>query len=90
MPPDSQPRIWVENKKKRLKFAKKILSKFEREMNGDEWLDQVLTVNESWFYHKKIGKKQETCTCKRQGEPPDTIERRSRYDVKTMVCVLFR
>jgi histone-lysine N-methyltransferase SETMAR len=76
-----------QNKIKRVEFAKAMLSK----LNSEEWrLDQILTGDESIFYHRKIEKRAIASSWKRQGEPPDTIVKRDRFEAKSMVSIFFR
>ena len=75
------------NKSNRLTFARNMLAK----LKSGEWrLDQIITGDECWIYHKKIHKRQESSTWKRRGEPPDAVVRRQQNDAKTMFCVFIR
>jgi len=76
-----------QHKQRSLEFAKAMLQK----LNSGEWrIDQILTGDECIFYHRKIEKRAETSSWKRQDEPPDTIVKRDRFEAKTMVCIFFR
>jgi len=79
--------LTCENKKKRLDFAKTMLSKFER---GELRQDQIVTGDECWIYHRKICKAASNASWKKRDEPPDTIVKRGRNEAKTMFCVFFR
>ena len=81
------------NKQRRLEFSKAMLQK----LNSGEWrMDQIMTGDECIFYHRKIEKQIErmtgaaTSSWKRQGEPPDTIVKRDRFEAKTMFSIFFR
>jgi len=75
------------NKQRRVEFAKAMLHKF----NSGEWrIDQILTGDESIFYHRKIEKRAQTSSWKRACEPPDTVVRRDRFEPKSMICIFFR
>jgi histone-lysine N-methyltransferase SETMAR len=76
-----------EHKAKRLQFAKDMLAKLR---SGDWRLDQILTGDESWFYHRQIRKRSDCKTWKSKGDPPEVLVKRGRYEDKTMVSIFFR
>jgi len=75
------------NKKKRLDFARLMLHKFD---TGQWRLDEILTGDECFIYHRKMDKRQHSATWKKRGEPADPKVRRDRFEAKTMVSVFFR
>lgn len=75
------------NKKKRLDFAIQMLNQFD---TGKWRLDEILTGDECFIYHRKMDKKQDSATWKRRGEPADPKVKRDRFEAKTMVSVFFR
>ena len=76
-----------QNKRQRLQFAKDMLAKLD---SGQWRLDQIITGDESWFYHRKIGKKNSNATWVVDGQEPATVVRRDRFERKTMFCVFFK
>jgi len=76
-----------ENKARRASFARAMLAKLK---SGQWRFDQILTCDESWFYHRKIKKRSECRAWKGEGESPETIVRRDRFEPKTMVSIFFR
>lgn len=80
-------KLTAQNKQKRLDFAKAMLNKF----NNNEWrLDQILTGDECWIYHRHLEKRSSSHAWKRPDEEPETIVRRSRYERKNMFVVFFK
>ena len=76
-----------QNMLKRLEFSKLMLDK----LDSGEWrLDQIITGDESWFYHRQIKKKVSNCSWRTADEPPETHVRRGRFEKKTMFSVFFR
>jgi histone-lysine N-methyltransferase SETMAR len=76
-----------ENRRKRLEVCKQNLAKFK----SNEWrLCEIITGDESWFYHRQIGKKQSNSSWLANGESPRTVVKRNRNEPKTMVSVFFR
>ena len=62
-----------ENKARRLQFARAMLAK----LNSGQWrFDQILTGDESWFYHRKIKKRSECRAWVWPDETPEPIVRR--------------
>lgn len=76
-----------ENKVRRVCFARAMLDKLQ---SGQWRLDQILTGDESWFYHRKIKKRSECRAWKGEGESPEIIVRREQFEPKTMVSIFFR
>lgn len=76
-----------ENKAHRLGFAQAMLAKLK---SGQWRFDQILTGDESWFYHRKIKKRSECRAWKKPGEDPETIVKRDRFEPKSMVSIFFR
>ena len=78
--------LTIEQKQKRLEFCKVMLAKLE---TGEWRLDQILTGDESCFFHRKIEKRASCASWKKPGEAPDTVVRRGKSEKKTMFCILF-
>lgn len=76
-----------ENQAKRLAFAKACLEKFE---SGQWRLDQIITGDESWFYHRHIDKKQSNAAWTAEGQERATVVRRNRFEAKTLFSFFFR
>ena len=53
-------------------------------------LSDVVTVDESWIYHRKIQKKSMNSTWVGPGESPRTVVKRSKFELKSMICVFFK
>lgn len=62
------------------------LQKFE---SGDWRLGDIITGDESWFYHRKIGSKQASKAWVAEGQPPPTLVRRQQNEQKTMFVIFF-
>jgi [histone H3]-lysine36 N-dimethyltransferase SETMAR len=84
---------WVPNfltdwqKSERVRICKENLVKFR---DGTWRLCDVVTGDESWFYHKQIGRKISNAAWVAEGEAPPTVVRRSRYAAKTLFCIFFK
>ena len=50
----------------------------------------VVIGDESWFYHRKIGRKQSNASWVAEGEAPRTMVRRDRFEPKTMFSIFFK
>jgi hypothetical protein len=75
------------NRQDRVSICQYNLQKFK----GNQWrLCDVITGDESWFYWRKIGRKQTNASWVAEGEHPRTIVRLGRFEAKTIVCVFFR
>lgn len=62
------------------------LSKFWQ----DVWrLSDVVTGDESWFYHKQIGRKSSSASWVARWNPPPTVVRRSRFAPRTLFSIFF-
>ena len=63
----------------------------QAKLQSGEWqLDQILTGDESWFYHRKIQKRAECAAWKKGGEPPEVVVKRDRFEAKTMFVIFIR
>ncbi|CAF1455264.1 unnamed protein product [Rotaria sp. Silwood1] len=56
----------------RVRICKENLSKFQQ---GTWRLCDIITGDESWFYHKQIGRKSSNAAWVRRGDPPPTVVR---------------
>ena len=74
-------------KKERVRICKQNLANFE----SNRWrLYDVITGDESWFYHRKISSKQSNASWVSEGEKARTVVRRGRFDRKTMFSIFFK
>jgi histone-lysine N-methyltransferase SETMAR len=74
-------------KTERMRICQENLSKFRQ----DVWrLSDVVTGDESWFYHKQIGRKSSNAAWVARGNPPPTVVRRSRFAPRTLLSIFFR
>ena len=71
----------------RVRICKENLAKFEQ---GTWRLCDVVTGDESWFYHKQIGRKSSNAAWVARGDPPPTVVRRSRFAPKTLFSIFFK
>jgi histone-lysine N-methyltransferase SETMAR len=79
--------LTAQNQAKRLNFAKACLEKLE----SNQWrLDQIITGDESWFYHRQIKKSQRNAAWTKEGQEPATVVKRDRFEPKTLFCIFFK
>ena len=76
-----------EQKQERLRIYRQNLEKFR---NGTWRLCDIITGDETWIYHRQIGRKSSNSTWVGENEPPRTIVRRNRYEPKTLFCFFFK
>lgn len=79
--------LTVKNKLRRLEFAKAQLEKIK---TGKLRLDHILTGDECWIYWRPLAKRSESRAWKRKDETPETLQKRSQFDNKTMFSIFFR
>ena len=75
------------NKRLRVKLCKDTLAKLEE---GKWRLCDIITGDESWFYHRQIGRKQSNASWIGEGDSPRTVVQRDRFEPKTMFAIFFR
>ncbi|CAF4494723.1 unnamed protein product, partial [Rotaria socialis] len=51
---------------------------------------RILAGDESWFYHKQLGRKSSNAAWTARGETPPTVVRRSHFAPKTLFCIFFK
>ena len=62
-----------------------------KKLESGEWrLNQILTGDEPWFYHRKIQKRADCAAWKKPDEPTEVVVRRDRYEAKTMFVISIR
>ncbi|CAF1652017.1 unnamed protein product, partial [Rotaria sp. Silwood1] len=71
----------------RVRICKENLSKFQQ---GTWRLCDIITGDESWFYHKQIGRKTSNAAWVRRGDPPPTVVRQSKYAPRTLLAIFFK
>ena len=71
----------------RVRICQENLSKFRQ---GVWKLSDVLTGDESWFYHKQIGRKSSNAAWVARGNPSSTMARRSRFAPRTLSSIFFK
>ena len=76
-----------ENKEKRVQICQENLAKFR---DGRWRLCDVITGDESWFYHRQIGRKQTNYSWVKPGDHPKTVTRISQFEPKTMFTIFFK
>ncbi|CAF2997199.1 unnamed protein product [Rotaria sp. Silwood2] len=83
---------WVPHKltpaqqQRRVEICIENLHKFE---SGAWKLGDIVTGDESWFYHRKIKSKQESKAWVAKGQSPPTEVRRQQFEEKTMFVIFF-
>jgi len=74
-------------KAERVRICKENLEKFE---SGAWRLCDVIAGDESWFYHKHIGRKLSNSAWISRNDPPPTVVRQSPYAPKTLMSIFFK
>ena len=75
------------NRQDRVKICQENLAKFKE----NKWrLCDIVTGDETWIYHRKVGRKQSNASWVKEGERPRTVVKQSRYEPKTMFSIFFR
>lgn len=76
-----------DQKKNRVKFCMENLERF----NSGKWrICDIITADESWVYFRAIGHKQSNMAWVGEGESPPAIQKRNRYEPKSMFTVFFK
>ncbi|CAF1433346.1 unnamed protein product, partial [Rotaria sp. Silwood1] len=76
-----------EQKQKRLRICRQNLEK----LRNETWhLCDVITGDETWIYHRQIGRKSSNATWVGENKPPRTIVRRNRFEPRTLFCFFFK
>jgi [histone H3]-lysine36 N-dimethyltransferase SETMAR len=76
-----------ENRKLRVEICRENLKKISQ---GKWRLSDIITGDESWFYHRQVGKKQSNASWVKEGERPRTVVRNTQFSPKTMFCIFFK
>jgi histone-lysine N-methyltransferase SETMAR len=71
----------------RVRICRENLAKFE---SGAWRLCDVVTGDESWFNHKRIGRKSSNSAWVARGDSPPTVVRHSRFSPKTLFSIFFK
>jgi histone-lysine N-methyltransferase SETMAR len=71
----------------RVRICKQNVAKIHQ---GTWRLCDVITGDESWFYHKQIGRKISNKAWVRKGDPPPTVARPNRFAPKTLFSIFFK
>lgn len=71
----------------RVRICKENLSRFE---DGRWRLCDVVTGDESWFFHQQTGRKASNAAWVSKEDPPPTIVRRNRFAPKTLFSIFFK
>ena len=74
-------------KAERVRICKENLAKFE---SGAWRLCDVVTGDESWFKHAKIGRKSSNSAWVARGDPPPTVVRPNRFSPRTLFSIFFK
>ena len=60
-------------------------------VHQETWqLCNVVTGDQSWFYHKQIGRKSSNTACTLTGGSPPTVARRIRFGPGSLFCIFFQ
>lgn len=76
-----------ENRKARVAICKKNLALIK---SGSWRLGDILTGDESWFYHRHISKRERNKKWVYAGDKPNIVVRRGKFEPKTMFSLFFR
>ena len=77
----------AKNRQDRVRICQENLAMFEE----NKWrLYDVVTGDESWFYHRQIGRKQSNASWVAEGESPRTVVRQGHFEPKTMFSIFFK
>ena len=76
-----------EQKQERVRLCRENLAKFRR---GSWRLCDIITGDETWIYHRQIGRKLANASWVGEGELPATIVRRSKFEPKNLFCIFFK
>ena len=71
----------------RVRICKENLSRFTE---GGWRLSDVITGDESWFFHQQIVRKVSNAAWVAKDDPPPKIVRRNKFAPKTLCCILFQ
>ena len=75
------------NLQDRVRICRENLAKIK----DNKWrLGDIITGDESWFYHRQIGEKQLNRAWVNEGEAPRTVVKRDRFEPKTIFCIFFK
>ena len=73
-------------RQRRVEICTELLEKFE---SGAWKLGDIVTGDESWFYHRKVPSKQASKAWVAKGEPRPTVVKRKPFEEKTMFVIFF-
>ncbi|CAF1497357.1 unnamed protein product [Didymodactylos carnosus] len=76
-----------EQKQQRLRVCRQNLAKIQ---TGKWRLSDVITGDETWIYHRQIGRKSSNATWISENEPPRAIVRRNRSELKILFSLFFK
>ncbi|CAF0914309.1 unnamed protein product [Didymodactylos carnosus] len=76
-----------EQKQQQLRVCRQNLANFQ---TGKWRLSDVITGDETWIYHRQIGRTSSNTTWITENEPSRTIVRRNRSEPKTLFCLFFK
>lgn len=76
-----------EQKRERVNICKENLKKFRE---GSWRLCDIVTGDETWIYLRQVGRKQSNACWVKEGESPETVVRRGKYEPKVLFSIFFR
>jgi histone-lysine N-methyltransferase SETMAR len=79
--------LTTDQKQLRVKICRENLEKFR---NNSWRLCDILTGDETWIYHRQIGRKASNACWVAEGQSPGTVVRRSQHEPKTLFSILFK
>lgn len=60
-------------------------------LKENKWrLCDIITGDESWFYHRQVGRKQDNAAWLYPNEKPKTVARQGNFEPKTMFIIFFK
>jgi len=71
----------------RVRICQQNLAKFQA---GTWRLYDIITGDESWFYHTQIGRTSSNAAWVGRGDPPPNVVRRTKFASRTLVSIFFK
>jgi [histone H3]-lysine36 N-dimethyltransferase SETMAR len=79
--------LTLEQKQERVRICQENLTKFR---NNSWKLCNIITGDETWIYYRQVGKKASNAYWIGEGQTPQTVVRRDRYEPKMLYSIFFK
>jgi histone-lysine N-methyltransferase SETMAR len=76
-----------QQKQERVRICRENLARFA---SGSWRLSDIITGDETWIYHRQIGRKASNACWVSQGQSPTPLVRRDKFEPKTLFSLFFR